>query len=162
MSGPSKLAPLQAWWAARAPRERFYATLGGVVLGLYLVLAFAVQPAWHTLRSGPAQLEALEAELQAMQRLAAEARELRASPPVSTEQSTAALKAASERLGDRAKLSIQGERAVLTLNGAATGQLRDWLSEVRSGARARPVEANLTRGGSGYSGTIVVSIGGAA
>ena len=32
---------------------------------------------------------------------------------------------------------------------------------VVSGARARPVEATLTRGAKGYSGTIVVAIGGA-
>jgi general secretion pathway protein M len=96
-----------------------------------------------------------------MKQLAAEAGELRATPPVNLEQSTAALKAASERLGDKARLSIQGDRAVLTLNGAGTAQLRGWLAEVRSGARARPVEATLSRGGSGYSGNIVVALGGA-
>ena len=42
-----------------------------------------------------------------------------------------------------------------------TAQLSAWLAEVRSGARARPVEANLSRGASGYNGTIVVTIGGA-
>ena len=57
-------------------------------------------------------------------------------------------------------LSLQGERAVLTLNGASTSQLRAWLAEVRSGARARPVEANLTRGAEGYSGTVVVALPG--
>jgi general secretion pathway protein M len=130
------------------------------VLALYVVFAAAVQPAWRTLRQAPAQLEALDNELQAMQRLAAEARELRATPPVNAEQSAAALKAASDRLGDKARLSLQGDRAVLTLNGAGTAQLRDWLAEVRSGARARPVEATLSRGNSGYSGTIVVALEG--
>jgi general secretion pathway protein M len=97
-----------------------------------------------------------------MERLAAEARELRATPPVGATQSQAALKAATERLGDKARISVQGERAVLTLNGAGTEQLRSWLAEARLGARARPVEANLARGAAGYSGTIVVAIGGAS
>jgi general secretion pathway protein M len=38
--------------------------------------------------------------------------------------------------------------------------LRDWLAEVRSSARARPLEANLARGPLGYSGSIVVALPG--
>lgn len=156
------LAPLRAWWQGLAARERQLVALAGAVVGLVVVVAVFVQPAWRTLRSAPAQLDALDAELQAMQRLAAEARELRATPPVNPGQSGAVLKAASDRLGDRARLSLQGERAVLTLSGVGTEQLRSWLAEVRSGARARPVEANLTRGPGGYSGSIVVALGGGA
>lgn len=151
----------KAWWAGLAARERRLVLLAGLVLGAFLVFALAIRPAWRTLATAPAQLDALDAELQTMQRLAGEARELRATPPVNPVQSQAALKSATDRLGDRAKLSLQGDRAILTLNGAGTEQLRGWLAEVRSGARARPVEANLQRAASGYSGTIVVAIGGA-
>ena len=135
-------------------------TLAAVVLGLYAVLAVAVLPAWRTIARAPAELDALDAQLQTMQRLAGEAQQLRAAPPVNADQAAAALKAATERLGAKGRLVMQGERAVLTLNGASTSQLRDWLAEARSGARARPLEANLARGGSGYSGTLVVAIGG--
>jgi general secretion pathway protein M len=55
---------------------------------------------------------------------------------------------------------MQGERALLTLNNVGTAALRDWLAEVRAGARARPIEANLTRSAQGYTGTLVVSVGG--
>lgn len=157
----TRLAATRTWWASLAMRERGALTLAGVVLAAYLVFAVAVAPAWRTLRSAPAELDALDTQLQTMQRQAAEVRELRALPPVSAEQSVAALKAASERLGDQARLTLQGERAVLTLNGVGPAQLRGWLAEARSGARARPVEANLTRSASGYSGTIIVAIGGA-
>ena len=40
--------------------------------------------------------------------------------------------------------------------------LAAWLAEVRSAARARVVEATLTRGPQGYSGSVVVALGGAA
>jgi general secretion pathway protein M len=132
------------------------------VVGVALLWMLALQPAWRTVREAPARLDALDAQLQAMQRLAAETTELRAAPAVSTAQSGAALKAASDRLGAQGRLVLQGERAVLTLTGANTEQLRGWLAEARSGARARPVEASLTRGPNGYSGTIVVAIGGAS
>jgi general secretion pathway protein M len=156
------LAPLTAWWTSLNARERQMLAVAGLVVGLYVVFALGVQPAWRTLRAAPAQLDALDAQLQGMQRLAGEVRELRGMPPVNVAQAMTALKAASDRLGDKAKLSVQGERAVLTLTAVGTEQLRGWLAEARSGARARPVEATLTRGPVGYSGSIVVAIGSAS
>jgi general secretion pathway protein M len=155
------LAPLRSWWRALPAREQRLLTLAGAVLGLALLWWVALQPALRTLRTAPAALEASENQLRAMQRLAAEATELRNAPPVNVEQAGAALRAATERLGEQAKLSLQGDRAVLTLNGITTSQLRDWLAEARSGARARPVEASLLRNGPGYSGTLVLALGGA-
>jgi general secretion pathway protein M len=155
------LAPVRQRWAALSVRDRRLSALAGSVLGLFITWTLAVQPAWRTLQAAPAQRDALDAQWQAMQRLAAEAKELRGAPPVSIEQSSAALQAATERLGNKGRLSVQGERAVLTLQGASTSQLRDWLAEARSGARARPVEARLTRAAQGYSGTVVVALGGA-
>lgn len=155
------LKPLRAWWAGLVPRERRMLALAGAVVLLGLLWALAVQPAWRTLQRAPAEIERLDAQLQAMQRLAAEAQQLRATPPVSAEQAAAALQAATARLGEQGKLALQGSgRAVLTLNNAGSGALRDWLSEARAGARAKPLEANLSRGTQGYSGTVVLSYGG--
>jgi general secretion pathway protein M len=155
------LAPVSAWWRTLPARDRSLALLAGVVLLLFLVWLLLLQPALATLRQAPVEMDRLDMQLQTMQRLAAETAELRATPPVNPDQAQAALKAATERLGDKAKISLQGDRAVLTLNGAGTEALRGWLAEARSGARARPLEANLMRSGSGYSGTLVVSVGGA-
>ena len=159
-STPEVGATLRVLWRGRTRRERLFLALAAALLAFTLVFLLAVQPAWRTIVRAPAELDALDAQLQTMQRLAAEAQQLRAAPLVNAEQAAAAIKAATERLGDKARLSIQGDRAVLTLTGAATSPLRDWLAEARSGARARPIEANLSRAGSGYSGTLVVVIGG--
>jgi general secretion pathway protein M len=156
------LARWSAWrgrWIAMSPRDRRLAALAALVLLLFAVWMLAVQPALKTLREASIRLDELQTELQQMQALATEVRELRAAPALSTEQSAAALKAASDRLGTKGRLSIQGERAVLTLNGAGSSQLREWLAEARAGARARPVEAQLTRNAQGFSGTIVLSLG---
>ena len=155
------LAPAAAWWRSLPSRDRNLAAFGIAVLVLFLLWLLALQPALSTLSRAPVEMDTLDAQLQTMQRLAAETAELRATPPVNPDQAQAALKAATERLGDKAKISLQGDRAVLTLNGAGTEALRGWLAEARSGARARPLEANLMRSGSGYSGTLVLSIGGA-
>lgn len=153
-------APLRARWLAMAPRERRLVAIAGGVVLLALVWLLFLQPAWRTVREAPPKLDQLDAQLQHMQRLAAEGRELRNATPVPVAQAAEALKAATDRLGERAKLSVQGERAVLTVNGLNGEQLRGWLAEARAGARARPVEAQLARGPQGYNGTLVVAIGG--
>ena len=149
-----------AWWAARLPRERQALTAVAVVLILFFVWSVFVAPALRTLREAPAQLDRLDAQLQQMQRLAAESATLRSVAPVSNAQASLALKAASDRLGDRARLTLQGDRASLALTGVDTVALLAWLQEARSGARARPVEAQLQRGPQGFSGSVVVSLGG--
>ena len=153
---------LRARWRALAPRERRLLSVLGVLVGLLLLWLVLVQPALRTLREAPVEIDRLEAQLQRMQRLAAEARELSGTAPVAPAQSLEALRSAAQRLGDRAKLTVAGERATVTLTGVEGQQLRDFLAEVRSGARARPVEVQLTRAGQGFSGSMVLALGGAS
>lgn len=154
-------AALRARWQAAGARERRAVALAGGVLGAFLVWAVALQPALRTLRDAPAQIEALDAQLQQMRSLAAGVDDLRGTPPLPPGQAEQALKAASDRLGPHGRLLLQGDRAVLTLNGASAEALQDWLDEARGGARARPVEAQLARSAQGFSGSITVVLGGA-
>jgi general secretion pathway protein M len=162
MSNPSNaqqaLAPLRAWWRGLAVRERRMLALAATLLVVMMLWLLAVRPAWRTIADAPQQIDALDAQLQTMQRAASEATELRGAPPVNAAQATAALKTATERLGDKGKLLLQGDRAVLTLKEVGTGALSDWLAEARSGARARPLEVTLSRVAQGYSGTLVVAL----
>lgn len=155
-------ARAEDFWKQRSARERI--ALGGAVAVLVLGLVWLVllAPALRTLREAPATLDRLDVQFQQMQRLSSEARELKSTPPVSVAQSVAALRAASDRLGDRARMSVQGDRATLTLNGVSTERLRQWLAEARSGARSRVVDAQLSRGAQGFNGTIIVAFGGAS
>ncbi|HEY1393543.1 MAG TPA: type II secretion system protein GspM, partial [Methylibium sp.] len=65
---------------------------------------------------------------------------------------------ATERLGQAARLAVQGDRATLTLNGVSGDALVAWLDGARHAARARPIEAQLARSGTGYSGTLVLAL----
>jgi general secretion pathway protein M len=152
---------LVARWRAFAPRERRALAIAGLLVALFAVWSVLVQPAWRTLREAPAQLDSLDGELQHMQRLAAEAAELRGTTPVSTNTATLALQSATARLGNSAKIVIQGDRATLTVSGTSPEALTAWLAEARSAARARPLEAQLARTGSAFSGTVAVTFGGA-
>lgn len=152
------LAPLRARWLRLGERERRWSTVAAWLVGLLLLWMLAIAPAWRSARTAPAQLDRLEAQLQLMQRQAGEARELRAMPALNSAQSAAALRAATEVLGSAGRLQLAGERATLTLSGIDGEQLSDWLAEARSSARARPLEANLTRGAQGFTGSIVVAL----
>ena len=150
-------APWRARWRALGSRERRGISVAAWLLGLLMLWLLAIAPAWRTASTAPAQLDRRDAQLQQMQRQASEARELRAIPALGPGQSAAALRAASEALGTAGRLQVVGDRATLTLSGVNGTQLSDWLTEARSAARARPLEANLTRGPQGYSGSIVVA-----
>lgn len=153
-------AAATAAWSARSPRERAMLALAGSVLGLLLLWLVAVAPAWRTVRTAPARLEHLESQLQTMQRLAAEVRELRAAPPLPPEQTQALLGTAVQRLGERARLALQGNRAVLTVTGMPAEELSAWIADVRAAARVRVVEGQLTRNPQGvYVGTLVLAWG---
>lgn len=153
-------APLRQRWQALAPRERRIAGWLGWAVALILLWFIGVAPAWRSVGSAPARLDQLDKQIQQMQLLASEATTLRALPPVGGLQAQAALKTATDALGSAARLQLGGDRATVTFTNATGTQVRDWLAEARSAARTRPIEANLTRGPQGYSGTVIVQMPG--
>jgi general secretion pathway protein M len=152
-------AQAAAAWRARAPRERIALAAAASALIALVVWALLVAPALATLRSAPVQLESLEAQLQQMRGMATEVRDLRNMTPVAAAQAGLAIKAAAERHGEKVRLSLQADRALITLINISPEQLRALLVEVRSAARARPIEAQLNRVPAGYSGTLVFNVG---
>ena len=140
-------------------RERQMVVVIGLALGFLLVWLVLVRPAWKTLDDAPALREQADAQLLQMQAISNEAKQLRALPPVPQSVAEQVLKAATDALGGKGKLSVQNDRAVLSLTGASGEDLRKWLIQARGGARARPIEANLVRAGDGYNGTLVVAMG---
>ena len=150
---------LQARYAKLDARERQMVVAIGGLLAFLLVWLILVRPAWKTLDEAPALREQADAQLLQMQAISNEAKQLRALPPVPQPVAEQVLKSATDDLGGKAKISVQGDRATLSVTGINGEDLRKWLLQARGGARARPVEATLTRAGDGYNGTLVVAIG---
>ena len=150
---------LRARWTALAPRERLGLTAAAAMIGAVLLWSVAIQPAWRTLREAPARIDQQGLQLQRLHQLAAEASELRSIAPVSSAQASAALQGTMARFAGRATLQWQGELATVAIHGLSGDELRDWLAEVRSAARMRTTEVQLTRGAQGYTGTLVLSPG---
>ena len=159
---PSLKALKQEWqakWAAMPARERQLLTVAAWLAGLVLLVMVGVRPAWKSLQETPKQLVEINAQLEQMRTQAQEAQFLRQRPPVPPVQAEAALKAATERLGNAGRLMVQGDRAVLTATAVSGEALAMWLDEIRAGARAKPVEANLSQTEPGhYSGTVILAL----
>ena len=152
-------ALLRARWQALAPRERLMVTLAAWTLGLAALWSWGLQQPLQAGRQAQASLERLDEQWLVMQRQAAEAQALKAVAPLPAGQADQALQAATSRLGARGKLSRQGTRAVLTVEGISPSELQAWWAEARAGARARPVEMQLSRSERGLTGTLTVALG---
>lgn len=146
MTSTSSSAALRARWQALAPREQTLVLVAGGLIALALLWWLALAPALATLRAAPARHAELDAQLQRMQSLRAEALQLQAAPRNGRNDATGALRTAlTQRLGTTAQLNLVGDRATVTLKGAPADALGQWLAQARSNARAAPVEARLTR-----------------
>ncbi len=133
-----------------------------LVVALLLALLLwmvAVAPALRILRAAPAQLETLDRQLQSMQEMAAQAKVLQNRPTLTRDDALRALElSVQQRLGASAQLSVSGQRVTVTLKGAAPDGLAQWLSQARIGARAIASQARLTRGATGWDGTVVLDL----
>ncbi len=142
----SSLSPLSARWQALAPREQRLMLAACALVLLALLWWIALAPALQTLRSAGPRHASLDAQLQHMQSLQAEALQLQAQPRIRPDDAQRLLHTSVlETLGATARLGVNGDRATLTLKGAPADALAAWLAQARSNARAIPQEAHLTR-----------------
>lgn len=145
-SKPSSSAALRSRWQALAAREQTLVLAAATLVAVALLWWVAVAPALATLRTAPARHAELDAQLQRMQSLRAEAQQLQSAPRNSRGDSVGALRAAlAQRMGNTAQINVVGDRATVTLKGAPADALGQWLAQARSNARAAPVEVRLAR-----------------
>lgn len=150
MTKPTPPSPfwqaLQDHWQKLAARERALVRAAAGVLALALLWWLALAPALATLQHAPARHAQLDAQLQHLRALQAEAQQLQAQARSEPGDAAAALRRSlAPTLGGSAQLNLLGERATVTLQGAPAQALARWLLQARSNAHATPVEVRLTR-----------------
>jgi general secretion pathway protein M len=140
------LAPLAQRWSTMAARERQLVSVAITVVVLALIWWVGVAPALKTLREANAARGSLDAQLQSMRAVAAEASRLKGQRSLSAEESLRALQASTQQsFGSAATLSNTESRATITLKGASADALAVWLSQTRINARLVPAEMKLAR-----------------
>ena len=141
------IAPWRARWQALAPRERSLVLAATLLVAAALLWWLALAPALRTLREAPTRHAELDAQLERVQTLAAEAQQLQADASTRPTQTEAqrALQTATADLGHAASTQFIGDRATTRLKNLPATALAPWLAQVRGNARSVPVEAHLTR-----------------
>lgn len=141
-----KLAPLRERWTALAPREQGMLLLAASVVGLALLWWLALAPALHSLRTAPERHAQVDRQLRQMQRLQAEAEQLRANArPVVGDARALLQTSLHAELGASAQLNWIGERAQVTLKAAPAAALARWLAQVRANTHAIAADLKLAR-----------------
>ena len=158
-----RFAALQARWSGLAARERAWivAALALALAGLLWQLMLA--PSLKTLRTATAQAATLDAQLQRMRSLQAQASALQKQAPLTHDEAVRALNLATRQtLGGTAQVSVNADRVSVTLQSARADALATWLAQARLNARATPTEARLTHvataGGVVWSGVLVMGL----
>jgi len=162
----SRAAALNAgWrklWSRMSPREQAGVLLAAIALGGALLWWGWVAPARQTLAQAPTQHARLDAQLQAMQALATQARSLQSLPATSRDDNLRALEQATQRhLGNSSSLKATGDQATITLPATPATALANWLADVRSNARLTPAEARVTQSNAApatWQGSVVFTL----
>lgn len=152
-------ATWQAWWHGRAAREKSLLTLAALLVAVALVWLIGVAPALRTLRGAAAQQETLQAQMQDMARMQAQARALQAQAVLTPAQAMAALSASVQQsFGNAADITVRAGDASVTVRKVSADALAQWLAAVRANAHATVLQARLSRSGAEWSGTLQLGI----
>jgi general secretion pathway protein M len=159
----TQLQTLRLRWNTLADREKYAVYLAAAVMGLGVLWWVLLAPALHTVRSADAEHRRLDAQLQHMQRLQAQAQALKIQPKTSHDEAVGALdQSVKQRLGSGAQLHVNGALATLTLKGVPAETLAQWLAQARVNAHATLKEARLLRGTAAtpptWDGTLVLGL----
>ena len=146
LNGLKNQLQLRQRWDALGAREQRLVLGAAVVVVAALLWWIALGPALATLRLAKDQHPQLDAQLQQMQSLKAQATALAAMPKVSTEDGRRALESSlKQTLAASAQMVMVGNRATVTLKGASPDALAQWLLQARINARAVPTEVRLVK-----------------
>ena len=161
-SKPSFAQTAFSRWQAFDTREKTLVTVAGVVVACALLWWLGIAPALNVLKTAKTQSLLLNAQLQQMQVLQAQARTLQALPKIKSVDAAQALVALSrQRLGTAAQLSVTGSQATLTITNASADALAQFLSQARATANVTTSQARLRRNATNsqaWDGTLVLSL----
>lgn len=142
----SRFGLIEDRWNALAARERRMVAGAAWLVAAALVWWLALAPALATLSAAEAQHQTLDAQLQTMLALKAEAAALQSQVKAGADDARRAIEGSVKQgLGAASTVQIAGDRATVSLRGVTGAALSNWLVDLRTGVRLLPAEVRLTR-----------------
>jgi general secretion pathway protein M len=142
----------RAWWSGLGAREQRLVLAVAALAAVALLWWIGLAPALGTLSAAGAEHARLDAQLQRMTQLQAQAKALQSQPRASRDDALRDLEASvRQSLGGMAQFqsAASSEGAAITLRGVPADKLAQWFAQARGNARAVPREVHLTRGAQG-------------
>ena len=136
---------LMSRWNAFAPRERSLVAGAALLIVIALLWWVGIAPALAKIRVAREAAPQVQVQLQLMRAQAAEAASLKAQRSLSYDESLRALESSVKTLGAGASLSVNNERASVSLRAVSGDALAQWLAQVRANARLVPSELKLQK-----------------
>ncbi len=131
---------------ALPPKDRQRLLALGLVLLALILWTWNLAPALKTLREVPSQLAQLQAQTQNLKSMQVQAQAFQKSPHLKLNEASSLLqKNVTETLGSGARISIEGARATVTLNGVSADSTAQFLAVARTQAQSLPIEAHLQK-----------------
>lgn len=150
---------LKAVWDGVPPQVRSMGLLGAGALVVLLLVVFTVLPSIKVLRFAAADHQTLDAQLETMRTLSAQAQAIKNEPKPSQAEAVKFLETSiKQRLPGAAQLNVTGDRATVTLASVKPEALAAWLVDARTNGRLLPAEAKLARADAGWSGSLVLNL----
>ena len=158
----SPMAGLAARWLMLSEAEKLALRCLLLLLVGALVWFAGVAPALRTVSGVAGQSAKLDAQLQAVQKMATQAKALQARPPLARADAMREMQAlTTQRFGVAAVLQSGTEKTVVTVKGVSSDSLVSWLAQARQNTGAVLDQANLRQLGTLWDGTLVISLPGA-
>ena len=148
-------------WQQLNTREKTLVAAALAVVAAALLWWVAIAPALNVLKTAQIQQLALDAKLQQMQNLQAEAKALQAAPKIKSADAAKALDAVvKQRLGAAAQVAMTGSQVTLTLTNLAPEALAQFLAQARTQANALPSQVRLRPSSKppSWDGTLVLQL----
>jgi general secretion pathway protein M len=154
--------PWAAFWTSRTARERQALLAASALVLVAGVGVGLIAPAWHAVQQGPQRHAQLDAQLQQLHALSAQAQRLQAAAPLPRAERIRAVEmATATHLKPSGQARVNGDQLTVSFGATAPEALAGWLADVRVGARLLPDDLQMSRVGTGqalWQGTVLLTL----
>ena len=153
-----KLSMFQDWLAQRSPREQTGIRAALLIVGVLLVWRMGVTPGLQVWSQSDSRQATLDRQLAEMQTLQQEAKRLGSQTQGGADATTQQLTALAATLGPDTRVNPQTDQVSIEFKTASPQALADFITQARTQAQSRTVQAHWQFRQGQWQGQLVMSL----